>query len=164
MGVGKSTMARKLARKINYEFIDTDKYIEHKYRTSVENIIDSSGIDVFRELEHIALKEIIKNNNSVVATGGGMPCFFNNMDLINQNGYSIYICFPCDIIFYRLKNAKTIRPLIKDKNDEQLMDFIQETLKEREVFYNKADFIFSDRSVRTEKLLDIISTWKMIPA
>jgi len=161
MGIGKSTLARKVAKKINYDFIDTDKYIENKFRTTISDIIDSSGIEAFRKIEHDVLLEIIQLRNSVIATGGGMPCFNNNMTLIKNNGYSFYIYYPTDIIYYRLKNAKTERPLIKGLNDEQLKDFIKNTLSEREQFYNLADCIIKERNLKSDtlvkKILEFIS-------
>ncbi len=156
MGVGKSTLARKIAHKINYRFIDTDIYIENKFRTSVENIIGSLGIDAFRRMERDILLEITRLKKCIVATGGGLPCFYNNMEVIKKNGFSIYIYYSTDIIFYRLKNAKTQRPLIKGMDDLQLKTFIVNTLEEREVFYNRADCIIKERNMKTEKVLQPI--------
>jgi shikimate kinase len=155
MGVGKSTMARKMAHKLNYSFVDTDKFIEHKYQTSVADIIASSGIDVFRKIEHEVLRDIVLKDQCVTATGGGMPCYYNNMETIKKSGLSIYISFPPELIFHRLRHAKVVRPLVKDLNDEALMAFIRKTLEEREQFYRQADVIIEDRSIRTEKLLRI---------
>lgn len=162
MGTGKSTLARKIARKINYSFIDTDKYIENKFRTSIEDIILSSGIDAFRKIEHDALLEVIKMKNCVIATGGGMPCYYDNMLLIKKNGFSVYIYYPIDIIFYRLKNAKTERPLIKGMNEEQLYAFIKNTLSEREVFYNMADCVIKEKNLNTEKIINRILDYKIL--
>ena len=153
MGVGKSTLARKIASKIHYRFIDTDIYIENKFRTSANNIILSLGIDAFRKIEHDILVEISRLNKCIVATGGGMPCFYNNMSLIKNSGLSIYVYYATDIIFYRLKNAKTERPLIKGMDDEQLKTFIITTLSEREVFYNMADCILKERNLKTSTVL-----------
>ena len=153
MGIGKSTLARKVARNINYDFIDTDKYIESKFRTSISDIIDSSGIEAFRKIEHDVLMEIINTRNCVVATGGGMPCFNDNMSLIKKNGFSFYIYYPTDIIYYRLKNAKTERPLIKGMDDEQLKVFIKNSLSEREQYYNLADCIIKERNLKTDFLI-----------
>ena len=153
MGVGKSTLARKIAKKINYQFIDTDVYIEKKFKTTVNNIISSLGIDAFRKIERDVLTEITQMSNCIVATGGGLPCFHNNMDVINANGFSIYLFYATDIIFYRLKNARTERPLIKEMNDAELREFITATLSEREVFYNRADCIIKERNLKTEHVL-----------
>jgi len=156
MGVGKSSLARKLASKLGIKYIDTDIYIEQKYHAPVSDIIYSSGIDAFRKIEQQALKEIINFDNCIIATGGGLPCCFNNMELINKNAHSIYLKYPVDVIFYRLKRAKTIRPLVKGLNDEELMYFIIKTLAEREPYYSMADYTHVRRSVRTSELLEII--------
>jgi len=153
MGVGKSTLARKIAAKINYDFIDTDTYIENKFRVSVNDIIDSSGIKAFRKIEHDILVEITHLNKCVVATGGGMPCYKDNMVLIKENGFSIYIYYSPEIIFSRLKNAKIERPLVKGLDDEQLKTFIKNTLSERELFYNMADCIIKERNLKTGTIL-----------
>ncbi len=153
MAAGKSTLAKKIARSLSFQFIDTDKYIESITGLSISEFIRSSGIDAFRMEEHKALNEIIKMDNSVVATGGGLPCFYNNMDIIKGNGFSIYIKYAPGIIFHRIKNAHTERPLVKGMNDDEMIKFIENTLIEREPFYNKANCVLNKKNVKTEDLL-----------
>jgi shikimate kinase len=91
MGAGKTTVGKKLARKLGYTFYDIDKAFEHKYKTSVDLFFRKYGEEVFRQLEHELLVSTFTFNNTVISTGGGTPCFNNGMELINQHGVSLYI-------------------------------------------------------------------------
>ena len=91
-----------------------------------------------------------------MALGGGTPCFNNNMEFINANGYSIYLKYNSGILFSRLVNAKTQRPLLKGKNDEQLKQFIEEKLAEREKYYQKANLICENNNISVESVLGLI--------
>jgi len=153
MATGKSTLARKLAHSLSFRLIDTDTYIESKYKSTISDIISLYGTDNFRLKEHDALHEIINCENSVIATGGGLPCYYNNMDMINENGFSVYIRLPSDIIFNRLRNAVTQRPLVKGMDDRTLLNFIEQTLLEREPFYNLAHCVISSRNIKINTLL-----------
>lgn len=153
MGAGKSTLASRVAGKLGFRFIDTDKYIEQKYQTTIPRFIETSGIDAFRKAEHVALLDIVKLNYCVVATGGGLPCYHGNMDIINENGFSVYLKFSPEFLFQRLKNSKNIRPLVKDKTESQLLEFIKITLKEREHVYLKAHHVVQEVSIKTDMVL-----------
>ena len=88
---GKSTVGKKLAKHLNYEFVDTDKWIENKYRLSVDGIFSKYGEKVFRSFEREALLELIAKDNILISTGGGLPCFDGNMEIIKASGFSIYL-------------------------------------------------------------------------
>ena len=93
----------------------------------------------FREIENLILKKLLaEKNNFVLATGGGTPVFFNNMQLLKSKGLTIYIKHSPSTILHRLKNSKKRRPLVLNKSYEELKLFIENTLKERENFYKKA--------------------------
>ncbi len=153
MGAGKSTLAACIARKLGFRFIDTDKYIENKYQQTVSQYIDVHGIEAFRLAEHEVLLDIVKLNYCVVATGGGLPCYHNNMDIINAHGFSVYIRFDPAFLFQRLKNSKNIRPLVKGMNDTELLDFITHTLSEREKNYLRAHHIIDSVNIKTHMVL-----------
>jgi len=139
MGVGKSFVAKKLAKNLHLKFYDLDKMIENELNFSVFDCVKNWGEELFREIESSVLKNFVQNNdNFVMACGGGTPCFNNNIKLINENGISIFIEMPPKAIFSRLKNTKNIRPLLNEYKDELLLQRIEELLEERQNFYSQA--------------------------
>ena len=137
MGSGKSTLGKVLARLLNYSFIDLDHYIEKKEGFIVAEIFSRYGEERFRELERLAIHETAQTGNTVVATGGGAPCFFDNMDFMNQQGITIYLKISPDNLCRRLASARAHRPLLAGKNEDELQAFIKEKLKERTPFIKK---------------------------
>jgi shikimate kinase len=142
MGSGKTTVGKLLAKELNLQFIDMDLFIENRFRKSISAIFEEKGEAGFREIERKALHEITDFENVVISTGGGLPCFFDNMDVMNKTGTTIYLKISVEELANRLKNGKQKRPLIKDKNPEEIKAFIIQHLEKREGFYNKATFIF----------------------
>jgi shikimate kinase len=142
MGSGKTTVGKQLAIKMNLQFIDMDLFIENRYRKSISAIFEEKGEAGFREIERKALHEITDFENVVISTGGGLPCFFDNMDVMNQAGKTIYLKVSVEELMKRLKKGKQKRPLMKDKKPEEIKNFIAVNLAKREEFYDKAAFIF----------------------
>jgi shikimate kinase len=138
MGCGKSTLGHKLASKMGLSFIDLDKYIEERNCKTVPQLFEELGESGFRERERYALKEVSEFSNVVIATGGGAPCFFDNMDLMNQSGITIFMDIPPSALADRLIKSKTVRPLIRGKSLEELTQFIHDSLEKRNPFYLKA--------------------------
>jgi len=155
MGTGKTTVGKLLAKKLRQSFIDVDEFIENRYRKTIAAIFEEKGEAGFREIEHRALQEISSFEKVVVSTGGGLPCFFDNMDLLNQTGITIYLRASVNELIDRLIIDMQKRPLIKGKNKEELHDFIETNLKKREIFYNQAQFIFDVRSCSTKKEMEL---------
>lgn len=141
MGSGKSTIGKMLAGQIGFKFLDLDAYIEQQQGKTISDIFEESGELGFRKIERQALLNFQNVNNVVVAAGGGTPCFEDNMERINEMGFSIYIKLSPEYLSKRLYKAKSKRPLIAQKSDEELLAFITGMLKEREPFYNKAKYI-----------------------
>jgi shikimate kinase len=156
MGSGKTTIGKKLTKKLNLQFIDLDAFIENRYRKSVEEIFAEKGEAVFREMEQKALHEVAQFENVVISTGGGTPCFFDNMTFMNKIGTTIYLKVSIDELARRLNGSKEKRPLIKGKNQENLKTFIANNLEKREVFYNQASYTFEVEQLETQKDLDSI--------
>lgn len=150
---GKSTTGKRLAKKLGYDFADTDKMIENKYRLSVEKIFEKYGEQTFRLLEKEILEKVKSLDNVVIATGGGLPCFGNNMRTLKQMGRTIYLKMSAKSIIARHKHSKRPRPLLKGKDDEQLLDFVSKSLKEREFFYQQADIIIRGESVDIAEII-----------
>ncbi len=146
MGSGKTTIGRKLAKYINYSFIDLDAYIENKFHITISQIFKEKGNLGFRKIEQQCLKEVSEFENTIISTGGGTPCYFNNINIINETGISVYLKLSPDNLFLRLNKSKYNRPLITDKTDEELIDFINSELNKREKFYNQAKIIADNKN------------------
>lgn len=157
MGCGKTTQGKKLAKAMGYFFIDLDEHIANKFDKNITDLFKEIGETEFRLIETNALNECIKDNQkTIIATGGGTPCFNNNIDLMKQNGKVIYLKMTAMDLFARLFNAKGDRPLIKDKADEDMLLYIETLLKTREEFYVKADLISDGTLFGVEVLKDDI--------
>lgn len=154
MGSGKSTLGKKLAKKMSQPFYDLDVVIEQKENKTIAEIFEGKGEEHFRELEKKTLQELTDNNSSfVLALGGGTPCYFNNMKFINANGTSIYLKYNAGILHSRLINAKTERPLIVNKTKKELIVFIEDLLKEREKYYSKSKIVVEGNNIKDEDIL-----------
>ncbi|WP_282036032.1 shikimate kinase [Saccharicrinis aurantiacus] len=156
MGSGKSTMGRWIAEAMNWNFIDLDHYIENKYHKTIPQIFEEDGETHFRKIESICLKEVSDIENIIIGAGGGTPCFFDNMELMNQTGLSIYLHLTPQVVFDRLMTSKNKRPLIEGKSGEELLQFISEKLEERELYYNKAQVIAEGATWTVEDFLKVI--------
>ena len=143
MGAGKTTLGKAFARAMGLTFVDLDWYIEERYHKTVSQIFAERGEDGFRELEKRMLHEASDFENVVISVGGGTPCFFDNMDYMNQVGETVFLDVDNQVLFRRLKVAKQQRPLLANKTDEELMAFIQEALEERLPHYTKAKHVFN---------------------
>jgi len=156
MGAGKTTVGKKLARKLGYTFYDIDKAFEHKYKTTVDLFFHKYGETVFRQLEHELLVSTFAFKNTVISTGGGTPCFHNGMNLINQNGVSLYIKLSPEALYRRLTEAKKRRPLVAKKSEDELRQFIKNKLEEREPYYQQAQHQISGISVNINSLIETL--------
>jgi shikimate kinase len=137
-GSGKSSLGFVLSKLMRLPFIDTDYYIIKKEQKTISDIFAERGEDGFRELEKQVLMEIIENNPSVISTGGGMPCFFDNVEIMNEFAVTVYLEVIPEQLFEHLKNDKK-RPLVRDKTAEELMDYINTSLAQRKPYYERAN-------------------------
>ena len=141
MGAGKTTVGKALAKELGVMFYDLDWYIESRMRKTVKQIFEEMGEEGFRHIEHNMLHEVAEFENVVVSCGGGTPCFFDNMDYMNQAGETIYLKASPETLHAHLKMGKGVRPLLLNKTPEEVDVFIREQLKQREPFYEKAKHI-----------------------
>ncbi|WP_422361256.1 shikimate kinase [Reichenbachiella sp.] len=140
-GSGKSTLGKQLAEKLNRNFFDLDAEIERMAGWVIPDIFEQIGEDYFRELENSVLTMLIKlNEPAVIATGGGAPCFFDNMDQMNGAGATIFINTPMDTIIERVKKEKSTRPLVNRMEDDSLAQDMEALYKKRLPHYEKASF------------------------
>lgn len=138
MGSGKSSMGKKLATRLGYTFLDLDAAIEQEQQQSITALFSEKGEDAFRCLERLALHQTLLTKDVVVSTGGGTPVFFDNINLMNQNGLSIYLKAEPDVLVNRLIPNQHLRPIIANLDHEELLSFIKEQLERRAPFYEKA--------------------------
>jgi shikimate kinase len=143
MGCGKSTLGRKMAELMNLNFIDLDKYIEERNFKTIPLIFAEEGEQGFRGKEKYALEEVSQFENVIIGTGGGTPCFFDNMELMNRTGITIYICPAAEPLANRISHSRTERPLVAGKSREELIFFIEQTLEKRNPFYHRSKIILS---------------------
>lgn len=137
MGVGKTTIGKKLANQLKLRFIDTDKLIAQQTGKSIPKLFEQQGEEVFRLIESQALRSI-DETPSVIATGGGLPCYYDNMSYMNVHGVTVFLRADKWFIHNRLTQAKAPRPLIKSLNSEELLAFIEEKLTARQGFYSQS--------------------------
>ncbi|SMO59355.1 shikimate kinase [Solitalea koreensis] len=156
MGVGKTTFGKRLAKRLAVPFIDLDHLIEEHTGGSVADYFATHGEDAFRLLEKEILQQTNFPENAVISTGGGAPCFFDNMDWMNAQGKTIYIQMPATAIADRLKNAKEERPLIKGLKGESLINFIEERLLARELHYKKAHLTLNGHNLNPENVVELL--------
>ena len=156
MGSGKTTIGKSLAKKLHWQFVDLDLFIENRYRKKISEIFAEKGESGFRELERNTLQEVVQYENVVISTGGGAPCFFDNMELMNRLGYTIYLQVPIDELTKRLESCKHSRPLIKDKSLLEIKQFVAESLSARESYYNQASFILNVGNLVKQQDIDTI--------
>ncbi len=156
MGSGKSTAGKKLAAKFGYDFIDLDHFIESEYKLTIPEIFATKGENEFRAMEHNALKKVIEKNNIVIACGGGTPCYYNNMELMNNNGTTVYIKMSVDALVNRLINAKEKRPLIANKTEAELRAFINRQLEKREDAYHQAQYTVKGKDLDVDELASFV--------
>lgn len=140
MGSGKSYLGRKLAYQLGINFLDLDAYIEKKHGSTIPRIFEHKGEAAFRRIETEALVDTFVLENIIIATGGGTPCYFNNIEKMRENGLVIFINPTIDILIKRLGNDKTERPVLANETD--LKSFIKSKLKSRLPDYKLAHLIY----------------------
>ncbi len=156
MGAGKSTLGKKLAKAIGYQFVDSDKEISNQQGVTISVLFDTKGEAYFRQLEKEFIEQLDSNENYIVATGGGLPIYTNLMNKLNEKGITLYLRVKPSTLLLRLKEGQKKRPLIANLNEEQLHAFISEKLVERESTYLKAQLIVDEPDQKIEKLIHLL--------
>ncbi len=153
MGCGKTTLGKELAGELGLNFIDLDKFIEAKYFKTITQMFEEAGETDFRKKEHECLQEVSEYENVVIATGGGVPCFFNNIEIMNKTGACIFLDISPEILIERLYKARNERPLVKNKTKNELKELVDEMLVKRRPFYEKARYIITNDNITMSDLL-----------
>ena len=143
MGAGKTTIGKELASQMKLSFVDLDLFIENRYRKTIPQIFAEKGEDMFREMEQKALREVAEFEDVVVATGGGAPCFHQNMKFMNESGTTVYLKVSTEELIKRITLHQYTRPVLKNRSDSELKVFVEEMIAKRSPFYEQAHIIFN---------------------
>ena len=138
MGAGKSTLGKHLAEALGLQHMDLDWFFEETYKISIMDFFRKYDEKAFRLIEHQLLKKTADIRDTVISTGGGTPCYHNNMTLINRYGVSVYIRMTAEMLFSRLQNSKRSRPLTSELRGDALRQRVKADLLQREQFYKMA--------------------------
>lgn len=159
MGSGKSTIARLLAKKLQISWKDLDEMIENDAKMTINAIFENKGELHFRKKEHQIFKQLMSSEKSfVLSLGGGTPCYANNHEFLNGPSIvSFYLKTPIEILSERLINEKATRPLIANKNVQELKDFIAQHIFERSYYYHKATHIIDVGEKSPEEVVATIA-------
>lgn len=157
MASGKSTLAKVLAKKLNFDHIDTDNAIEQLNDETIENIFESKGEEWFRKEEERVLSFVTELDKVVISTGGGMPIFSNNLEKMLHSGLTIYLELPPAILSGRIRSDNTSRPLHNIKDDISLEQEVSKRLEARQQYYREAHLIVNGNQSKDQLTENIAS-------
>jgi len=168
MASGKTTVGKILAKKLRMSFKDLDLEIEKKHGITASKFYATFGEKSFRETERKILLELIKDKNLILSTGGGAPCFFDNMEIMNREGITVYLKMNKEAILQRLIKLSPAsiarRLLIAEKSKEEIIRFIETNMDKREIFYNKARIVVSneiqDACIAVERIVSALQFYE----
>ena len=156
MSAGKSTTAKRLASRLGMEAYDTDRLFEERFRITVNDFFKKYDEPLYRKLETQILHDTLQYDNAVIATGGGTPCFNDNMEWMNQHGQTVFLKISPQSAVVRLSQSKVRRPKVYGKSPEELEAFIQQNYAERMPFYEKAMLTVKGEDLDIESLVEKI--------
>lgn len=159
MGCGKSTSGKHLARYLNFDFIDLDIEFENREKINIPGYFEKYGEESFRKTERQILHSIDTEKNVVVATGGGTPCFFDNMEYMRNTGITVFLQLPSVLLCKRLINSHNIRPKLQDKEPGELKIWAEQLIQERTLYYKKAHIIIDARTLTSATLAKVITPY-----
>lgn len=140
-GVGKSTIGRLVAERLGLTFVDTDLFVESRYHASISSMVACCGIDKFRKRERVALLELLQAEDTLIATGGGLPIWEDNMDRMLANGLVVYLRSPLDLLAERLYTVRATRPAVAEKTHSEVRDYLESISEKREPYYSRAQVV-----------------------
>lgn len=156
-GSGKSTLAKRLSRRLQLKMIDTDKRVEKFEGATIADIFYYQGEEYFREAERRALESIESEGDVIVATGGGLPTWSDNMAWMREHGVVVYLRRSAEQILSRLSDyGREKRPMFRGKSDEELIEFMREQMAERERYYSEADITIECTALSDDDVVEKI--------
>lgn len=156
MGSGKSHIGKRLAPKMGYEFIDLDQLIEANANKKISEIFKLEGEEYFRQLESTTLKSLGQKDKIIISTGGGTPCFFDNMEWMKAHGKTIFLDVATTILVDRLLPRTAHRPLLAEKSSEEITSFIEKKLAARRKDYEQSEIILVQKEVEMDRVAALI--------
>lgn len=157
MGSGKTHRGRQISQKLNIPFFDLDEQIVNSEGKSINEIFDQHGEEYFRQREKEVLNIITESHTSfVMACGGGSPCYFNNIEYMNQSGTTVWLNTTIQVLFDRLIKEREHRPLLKKLSDEQLRGFIIKKFSDRKIYYEQARIMIDEDAASLEQIIEKI--------
>lgn len=150
MGAGKSTFGRKLASALGLNFIDTDIFIENRFRERIADMFIRIGEEAFRKRERFVIEELSGMTDTVIATGGGMPCYYSNIELMNASGLTIYLEGSTATLAQRLEYCKRTRPTVCHKSGQELHQHVEEAMQVRTAYYSQAQITISIEEIKSD--------------
>ncbi len=160
MGSGKSSYSKQISYALGMKCIDTDRLIEQMECMTIPEIFSAKGESYFREAERRVIEKLKEEDNIIVATGGGLPCFGDNMERLKEIGLTVYLRASVEELVMRLEKSHQKRPLIEGKSHDELTSFVSENLGRREKYYNLADIKYDANGRRADGLLAIVNFLK----
>ena len=156
MGSGKSTFGSALADALGIKWIDLDDEFESRYKIAISDFFAKYGEATFRDLEHKLLTEIIERTDIVVSTGGGAPCYYDTMKLMNQTGLTVYLSATPELLVSRIENSARKRPVFQQMKGGNFRENLIFHLESRVPFYSQATFTIDAEKPNIEALKTLI--------
>ncbi|RYY62074.1 MAG: shikimate kinase [Chitinophagaceae bacterium] len=157
MGAGKTHWGRLVSQRLSIPFFDLDEQIVNAEGKSVNAIFEAEGEEVFRMKEKEVLHLITESHDSfIMACGGGSPCYFNNIEFMNDRGVTVWINTPQSTLFSRLVKERDHRPLLRNLDDDQLKAFIHKKFSDRKIYYQQCRIMVDDEGITIEKFIEKI--------
>ena len=155
MGAGKTHWGRIISQRLSIPFFDLDEQIIKADGRSINDIFAEDGEEAFRVREKEVLHTLTENHGSfIMACGGGSPCYFNNIEFMNDAGLTVWINTPAAILFSRLIKERENRPLLKELTEDQLRGFIHKKFSDRKIYYQQCQVMIDDEEISVEKFIE----------
>ncbi len=156
MASGKTTIGRKLAKELRLDFIDLDEFIESRENKSISEIFTEGGEALFRGVEMKYLREVIAlEPDALISTGGGTPCFYDNIKDMNDAGLTVFFEMDAKSVTFRLMNSKGDRPIVNNVSEGELLEFVEQQMEERKYYYSEAQMTVNALGFNPSKIKDL---------
>lgn len=154
MGCGKTTFGRALSAATGFTFIDLDFYIEQRFHGTVSELFQRVGEEGFRKMERDMLREVAEFEDTIVSCGGGTPCFFDNVDFMNEHGHTLWLQASRESLFSRLIRKREKRPLLAGHTDDEIREIIDRQLEMRSPYYSKASLTWKGDTLEDKRQIN----------